>query len=45
VGKGRGILDAVRPRLDALRHDAGFYLGEEVYRYALVLAGEAPTTG
>jgi predicted nucleic acid-binding protein len=40
-GKSRGAVTAVRPHLDALRHRAGFYLGEPVYRTALSLAGES----
>jgi predicted nucleic acid-binding protein len=39
--KSLGALVAVRPHLDALRHSAGFYLGEPVYHAALSLAGES----
>jgi len=37
----KGAIDTVRPYLDGLRQEAGFYLSETVYRRALVLAGEA----
>ena len=39
--KSRGVVDAIRPHLDALRHKAGFYLSEPVYHAALSLAGES----
>lgn len=39
--KAEGAVRAVRPHLDALRQRAGFYLGERVYRRALLLAEEA----
>ncbi len=38
--KRNGAFNAVRPHLDALRHIAGFYLSESLYRHALELAGE-----
>jgi hypothetical protein len=39
--KSRSAVDAIRPHLDALRHKAGFYLSEQVYRAALSLADES----
>jgi hypothetical protein len=39
--KSRSAVDAIRPHLDALRHKAGFYLSEPVYRAALSLADES----
>jgi predicted nucleic acid-binding protein len=39
--KSRGALDEIGPHLDALRHKAGFYLSEPVYRAALSLARES----
>jgi len=41
--KSRSAVGAVRPHLDALRHEAGFYLAEQVYHSALTLAGESGT--
>ena len=41
--KSRGIVDTIRHHLDALRHNAGFYLSEPVYQAALSLAGESDT--
>ena len=38
--KSCGALVSIRPHLDALRRNAGFYLGDAVYRAALLLAGE-----
>jgi predicted nucleic acid-binding protein len=38
--KNNGIITEVRPLLDALRWQAGFYLSEPVYRHALALSGE-----
>jgi hypothetical protein len=35
------LLHAIRPELDALRADAGFWLGDAVYRLALEKAHEA----
>ncbi|MEW6367813.1 MAG: DUF3368 domain-containing protein [Acidobacteriota bacterium] len=39
--KARGLVSAVRPLLDSLRHDAGFWLSDAVYQSALGLAGES----
>lgn len=41
--KSLDALEAIRPHLDALRHKAGFYLSEPVYRAALLVAGESGT--
>ena len=41
LAKQRGLLPAIRPSLDALRTDAGFWLGDAVYQLALQKAGEA----
>ena len=38
--KQQQLLPAVRPQLDALRHQAGFYLDAALYTHALNLAGE-----
>jgi predicted nucleic acid-binding protein len=38
--KRRGMIEALRPELDALRERAGFYLGAGVYARALETAGE-----
>ena len=38
--KKLGLLDRVRPHLDNLRKQAGFYLSQPVYEHALQLAGE-----
>lgn len=38
--KSKGILPFVRPVLDDLRHIAGFYLSQTIYRLALQAAGE-----
>jgi predicted nucleic acid-binding protein len=35
-----GFLNEVRPHLDNLRNQAGFYLSQLVYEHALQLAGE-----
>ncbi len=42
--KEQGMVETVRPHLDALRDKAGFYLADDVYGHALVLAGEATAT-
>lgn len=42
--KTGGAVGAVRPLLDQLRHAAGFYLSETLYRRALMLAGESEHT-
>ena len=39
--KHQRLLPAVRPVLDALRHQAGFWIGDDLYRRVLDLAGEA----
>jgi uncharacterized protein len=38
--KERGMLNAVKPVLDDLIHEAGFYVGSSLYTYILDLAGE-----
>jgi len=38
--KKNGFVDNVKPHLDDLRHIAGFYLKESLYRYVLDLTGE-----
>jgi predicted nucleic acid-binding protein len=38
--KARGTLGLVRPALDALRQEAGFYIDSLLYERALTLAGE-----
>ncbi len=38
--KCQHLLAAVRPVLDALRHDAGFWISDDLYRRVLDLAGE-----
>lgn len=38
--KRHGMIEALRPELDALRDRAGFYLGTAVYAKALEAAGE-----
>ena len=38
--KNIGLIPEVRPHLDALRQQAGFYLSGPVYQHALRLAGE-----
>lgn len=40
MAKSRGLISEVRPRLDALRQQAGFYLGASVYAEAIRLAHE-----
>jgi predicted nucleic acid-binding protein len=37
-----GEIEEIRPLLDALRHRAGFFLGEKLYRQVLEQAGERP---
>jgi predicted nucleic acid-binding protein len=39
--KKQGLVAGVRPHLDALRRQAGFYLNETVYQHALQLADES----
>lgn len=38
--KQLGFIAEVRPLLDRLRQEAGFYLGEQIYQHALKLANE-----
>jgi predicted nucleic acid-binding protein len=38
--KERALLSSVRPHLEALRSEAGFYLSDGVYQYALSLVDE-----
>jgi predicted nucleic acid-binding protein len=38
--KKRGLLEKVRPRMDLLRENAGFWIHEGLFQYALNLAGE-----
>jgi uncharacterized protein len=38
--KQLGEIDEIRSRLDALRHQAGFFLGERLYQQVLEQAGE-----
>lgn len=38
--KKRNLLSSIRPLVDALRHDAGFYISDEVCKAVLDLAGE-----
>jgi uncharacterized protein len=38
--KKRGLLKSIRPCLDALRHDAGFYVTDSLCQSVLELAGE-----
>jgi len=40
LAKQRGLLEAIKPSLDGLREQAGFYLSTAVYEYALREAGE-----
>jgi hypothetical protein len=42
LAKQHGHLSAIRPSLDALRSRAGFWLGDPVYRQALIAANEIP---
>ncbi len=39
--KTAGRIELIRPRLDALRHQAGFFLSDDFYQEALMLAREA----
>jgi predicted nucleic acid-binding protein len=41
LAKQCGLLPAIRPELDALRADAGFWLGDSVYQLALQKARES----
>lgn len=38
--KSHGVIPYIRPHLDALRQNAGFYLKESLYQSVLVLAKE-----
>ena len=40
TAKARGCIPEIRPLLDALRQQAGFYLGDALYREALRVAHE-----
>ncbi|MEA3345490.1 MAG: DUF3368 domain-containing protein [Chloroflexota bacterium] len=39
--KAKGAVGVVRPHMDALRQNAGFYLSESLYQHALALASES----
>lgn len=41
--KAKGHITRIRPCLDALRQNAGFYLGERLYRIVLERADESPS--
>jgi predicted nucleic acid-binding protein len=41
AAKRKGLLPALRPALDDLRHKAGFWISDAVYQQALVLAEES----
>jgi predicted nucleic acid-binding protein len=38
--KRKSLLDEIRPQLDSLRRQAGFYISDSVYETALDLAQE-----
>ena len=38
--KREGIISSLQEELDRLRNDAGFWIGEDVYRKALKAVGE-----
>jgi predicted nucleic acid-binding protein len=40
--KTKDLIDSVRPHLDRLRYDAGFYLSDATYQAVIDLAGETP---
>ena len=40
AAKDRGVLAHVRPMLDALRADAGFWIGDDLYNAAVAAANE-----
>ena len=40
--KRKGLIDALRPELDALRREGTFWISEALYRGALEAEGEAP---
>lgn len=39
-GKNKGFISQVKPLLDALRNQAGFWISESLYNHTLQLAGE-----
>lgn len=41
AAKDRGLLPSVRPLLDALRADAGFWIGDALYGAVVAAAGES----
>lgn len=40
--KKRGLVEEIRSSLQALRHQAGFYVSDDLYRSVLDMANEAP---
>lgn len=40
VAKNRGLITAIRPILDSLRQQAGFWIAEDLYNQTLRLANE-----
>lgn len=38
--KNKGLIKTIRPALDALRQQAGFYIHEKLYQQILTLANE-----
>lgn len=38
--KSKGLVVTIKPHLDDLRQQAGFYIHETIYQYVLTLAGE-----
>ncbi len=44
AAKAHSLVDTIQPLLDDLRHKAGFYLNDAVYRKALEIAGEIPSS-
>ena len=38
--KSKSHIQQIKPHLDALRQQAGFYIHEELYRHIIKLAGE-----
>ncbi|MCG8459590.1 MAG: DUF3368 domain-containing protein [Holophagales bacterium] len=41
MAKRRGTLEEIEPSLEALRHRAGFFIGDALYERVLAAAGEA----
>jgi hypothetical protein len=39
--KAKGLIDQIRPQLDALRWTANFYLSDAIYQAVLTMASEA----